>query len=79
MTDLGSLYPSYYIEMSNVECRMVESLGASLFELRPHTSLSRFKIDKIHYSMFNVGRSMFDVQFFFSIDVIKSTRFLRRN
>ncbi|CAB1069981.1 hypothetical protein D1AOALGA4SA_812 [Olavius algarvensis Delta 1 endosymbiont] len=25
-------------------------------------SLSRFKIDRIHYSMFDVGRSMFDVR-----------------
>ncbi len=30
-------------------------------------SLSRFKIDRIHYSMFDVGRSIFDVhQFLFS-------------
>ncbi|CAB1078796.1 hypothetical protein D1AOALGA4SA_6524 [Olavius algarvensis Delta 1 endosymbiont] len=25
-------------------------------------SLSLFKIDRIHYSMFDVGRSMFDVR-----------------
>jgi len=29
--------------MSNDDWRMVESLGASLFELRPHKSLNRFK------------------------------------
>jgi len=27
-------------------------------------ALNQFKIDGIHYSMFDVGRSMFDVQFF---------------
>jgi len=35
--------------------------------LRPDTSLSRFKIDRIHYSMFDVGRSMFDVLVSFQI------------
>ena len=32
--------------------------------LRPDRSLSLFKIDRIHYSMFDVGRSMFDVHQF---------------
>ncbi|CAB1074400.1 hypothetical protein D1AOALGA4SA_2219 [Olavius algarvensis Delta 1 endosymbiont] len=38
--------------MTNVECRMTNDGFASL---------SRFKIDRIHYSTFDVGRSMFDV------------------
>ena len=38
------------IEYRTAECRRVESL-CSVF----------FKIDRIHYSMFDVGRSMFDV------------------
>ncbi|CAB1081485.1 hypothetical protein D1AOALGA4SA_9136 [Olavius algarvensis Delta 1 endosymbiont] len=31
------------IEYRTAECRRVESLGASLFELRPRRSLGRFK------------------------------------
>jgi len=31
---------------------------------RPHKSLDHFEIDRIHYSMFDVGRSMFDVHYF---------------
>jgi len=40
------------LEMTNDECRM--SNGGIV-------SLSRFKIDRIPYSMFDVGRSMFNV------------------
>ncbi|CAB1084469.1 hypothetical protein D1AOALGA4SA_11989 [Olavius algarvensis Delta 1 endosymbiont] len=38
--------------MTNVECRLKNGGFASL---------SRFKIDRIHYSTFDVGRSMFNV------------------
>ncbi|CAB1080465.1 hypothetical protein D1AOALGA4SA_8146 [Olavius algarvensis Delta 1 endosymbiont] len=38
--------------MTNDECRLTNGEFASL---------SRFKIDRIHYSMFDVGRSMFSV------------------
>ncbi|CAB1079370.1 hypothetical protein D1AOALGA4SA_7084 [Olavius algarvensis Delta 1 endosymbiont] len=47
--------------MKNDKGRMVESLQASsrgTAGLRPDTSLSRFKIDRKHYSMFDVGRSL---------------------
>jgi len=44
----------------------MESLGASLFELRPHTSLSRFKIDRSTKSSRQAGHiircSMLDVR-----------------
>ncbi|CAB1076768.1 hypothetical protein D1AOALGA4SA_4565 [Olavius algarvensis Delta 1 endosymbiont] len=39
--------------MTNVECRLTNGGIASL---------SRFKIDRIHYSTFDVGRSVFDVR-----------------
>ncbi|CAB1074658.1 hypothetical protein D1AOALGA4SA_2477 [Olavius algarvensis Delta 1 endosymbiont] len=38
--------------MTNVECRLTNNGIASL---------NQFKIGRIHYSMFDVGRSMFDV------------------
>ncbi|CAB1083458.1 hypothetical protein D1AOALGA4SA_11021 [Olavius algarvensis Delta 1 endosymbiont] len=36
--------------------------------LRPDTSLNHFIMDRIHYSMFDVGRSMFDVHEFLFFD-----------
>jgi len=41
--------------MTNVECRLTNGGIASL---------NLFQIGRIHYSMFNVGRSMFDVHYF---------------
>ncbi len=42
-------------EPQNIECRMSNVEGWNRF------AQSFFKIDRIHYSMFDVGRSMFDV------------------
>ena len=62
--------------MTNVDCRMT-NCGCRFrlrLRLRPDRSLSLLKIDRstqklttgrIHYSMFDVGRSMFDVHQFF--------------
>ena len=41
--------------MTNDECRLTNGGIAAL---------SLFKIDRIHYSVFDVGRSMFDVHYF---------------
>jgi len=43
----------------NDECRLTNDGIASL---------SRFKIDRMHYSTFDVGRSMFDVHWFLFFD-----------
>jgi len=65
----------------NVECRLTNGGIASglglrslsydptrRLRLRLDTSLSRFKIDRKHYSMFDVGGSMFDVHQFLFFD-----------
>jgi len=51
--------------MKNDECRLTNGGIASL---------SRFKIDRIHYSMFDVGRSMFDVHQFLFFDLTGRSR-----
>ena len=57
--------------MTNDECRMSNDGIASGFAsgYDPTGRSVFFKIDRIHYSMFDVGRSMFDVhQFLFRLD-----------
>ncbi|CAB1071955.1 hypothetical protein D1AOALGA4SA_1393 [Olavius algarvensis Delta 1 endosymbiont] len=42
----------------------MDSLGASLFELRPHKSLSLFKQIEYIPSTFDIHYSTFDIRFF---------------
>jgi len=51
-------------EPQNIEYRTAESSCGGQVSKCGIASLSHFKIGRIHYSMFDVGRSMFDVHQF---------------